>query len=164
MSATKPKPNGLDSPVTPKVMKYAGKAHVWVYRKTGGRVGGKWRIGAGWKKPVQTLLLDHVGRKSGRKFTTPLLYLLDGPDVVIVASQGGLPKNPQWYANLMATPDTSVQIKSEKRSVTARTANAEERAALWPKLVDLYADFASYQSWTDREIPVVILSPREREA
>ncbi|NMN94143.1 nitroreductase family deazaflavin-dependent oxidoreductase [Antrihabitans stalactiti] len=158
MSATKP--NGLDSPLIPKVMKYAGKAHVRVYRMTGGRVGGKWRIGAGWKKPVQTLLLDHVGRKSGRKFTTPLLYLRDGPDVVIVASQGGLPKNPQWYANRMATPDTSVQIKSERRAVTARTANAEERADLWPKLVDLYADFASYQSWTDREIPVVILGPR----
>lgn len=56
----------------------------------------------------------------------------------------------------MATPHTSVQIVRE-RAVTARTANAEERADLWPKLVDLYADFASYQSWTDREIPVVIL-------
>jgi len=157
---TKPKPNGLDSPVIPKVMKYAGKAHVRVYRLTNGRIGGKWRIGAGWKKPVQTLLLGHVGRKSGRVFTTPLLYLLDGPDVVIVASQGGLPKNPQWYANLMATPDTKVQIKGEVRAVRARTANAEERAALWPKLVDLYADFENYQSWTDREIPVVVLSPR----
>ena len=160
MTTTKPKPNGLDSPVIPKVMKYAGKAHVRVYRLTGGRVGGKWRIGAGWKKPVQTLLLDHVGRKSGTRFTTPLLYLLDGPNVVIVASQGGLPKNPQWYANLMATPDTRVQIKSEKRDVRARTANPDERAALWPKLVDLYADFENYQSWTDREIPVVVLEPR----
>jgi len=157
---TKPRPDQLDSPVIPKVMKYAGKAHVRVYRLTNGRIGGKWRIGAGWKKPVPTLLLDHVGRKSGRAFTTPLLYLLDGPDVVIVASQGGLPKNPQWYANLMATPDTQVQIKSEVRAVRARTATADERAAVWPKLVDLYADFADYQSWTDREIPVVILSPR----
>jgi deazaflavin-dependent oxidoreductase (nitroreductase family) len=157
---TKPRPDQLDSPVIPKVMKYAGKAHVRVYRLTNGRIGGKWRIGAGWKKPVPTLLLDHVGRKSGRAFTTPLLYLLDGPDVVIVASQGGLPKNPQWYANLMATPDTQVQIKSEVRAVRARTATGDERAAVWPKLVDLYADFADYQSWTDREIPVVILSPR----
>ena len=157
---TKPKPDGLDSPIVPKVLKYAGKAHVRVYRLTGGRIGGKWRIGAGWKKPVQTLLLDHVGRKSGKQFTTPLLYLLDGPDVVIVASQGGLPKNPQWYANLMATPDTQVQIKREVRAVHARTATADERAALWPRLVDLYADFDNYQAWTDREIPVVILSPR----
>jgi deazaflavin-dependent oxidoreductase (nitroreductase family) len=157
---TKPKPDGLDSPIVPKVMKYAGKAHVRVYRLTKGRIGGKWRIGAGWKKPVPTLLLDHVGRKSGRAFTTPLLYLLDGPDVVIVASQGGLPKNPQWYANLMANPETTVQIKGEVRAVHARTANAEERATLWPRLVELYADFENYQSWTEREIPVVVLSPR----
>ena len=155
-----PRPPQLDSPVIPKVMKYAGKAHVRVYRLTKGRIGGKWRIGAGWKKPVPTLLLDHVGRKSGTKFTTPLLYLDDQPNVVIVASQGGLPKNPQWYANLLANPDTGVQIKGEKRAVRARTATADERAALWPRLVDLYADFDNYQSWTDREIPVVILSPR----
>lgn len=154
-----PRPPQLDSPIIPKVMKYAGKAHVRVYRLTDGRIGGKWRIGAGWKKPVPTLLLDHVGRKSGTWFTTPLLYLDDAPNVVIVASQGGLPKNPQWYANLLATPDTSVQIKGEKRAVRARTATADERAALWPRLVDLYADFDNYQSWTDREIPVVILQP-----
>ncbi|MFL6158886.1 MAG: nitroreductase family deazaflavin-dependent oxidoreductase [Marmoricola sp.] len=157
---TQPRPDQLDSPIIPKVMKYAGRAHVRVYRLTKGRIGGKWRIGAGWKKPVPTLLLDHVGRKSGARFTTPLLYLLDGPDVVIVASQGGLPKNPQWYANLMAAPATQVQIKGEVRQVLARTADANERAALWPKLLDLYADFANYQAWTEREIPVVVLSPR----
>jgi deazaflavin-dependent oxidoreductase (nitroreductase family) len=158
--STKPKPDGLDSPIVPKVMKYAGRAHVRVYRLTNGRIGGKWRIGAGWKKPVPTLLLDHVGRKSGTPFTTPLLYLLDGPDVVVVASQGGLPKNPQWYGNLVAAPDTQVQIKGEKRAVRARTASSEERAALWPRLTALYADFDNYQAWTEREIPVVILSPR----
>jgi deazaflavin-dependent oxidoreductase (nitroreductase family) len=160
MADTKKRPDQLDSPVIPKVMKVAGKAHVWTYRRTNGRIGGTWRIGAGWRKPVPTLLLDHVGRKSGKQFTTPLLYLLDGPDVVVVASQGGLPKDPQWYRNLVATPETEVQIKAERRRVTARTAIAEERAALWPRLVELYADFESYQSWTEREIPVVVLSPR----
>jgi deazaflavin-dependent oxidoreductase (nitroreductase family) len=160
MSEPKPKPSGLDSPVVPKVLKYAGKAHVRIYRLTGGRIGGKWRIGAGWKKPVPTLLLDHVGRKSGKRFTTPLLFLDDTPDVVVVASQGGLPKNPQWYANLLATPDTQVQIRGEVSAVRAHTATADEREALWPRLVDLYADFENYQSWTDREIPVVILSAR----
>lgn len=155
-----PRPQQLDSPIIPKVMKYAGKAHVRVYRLTKGRIGGKWRIGAGWKKPVPTLLLDHVGRKSGTQLTTPLLYLLDGPNVVIVASQGGLPKNPQWYSNLMATPETRVQIKGEVRDVRAHTASPEERAALWPRLVEIYADFENYQSWTEREIPVVVLTPR----
>ncbi|WP_372727332.1 nitroreductase family deazaflavin-dependent oxidoreductase [Nocardioides sp.] len=160
MGLPKEKPQGLDSPLVPKVMKYAARAHVWTYRRTGGRIGSKWRIGAGFRKPVQTLLLDHVGRKSGRTFTTPLLYLVDGPNIVVVGSQGGLPQHPQWYRNLMATPETRIQIKSEVREVRARTAGPEERAALWPRLVELYADFASYATWTDREIPVVILEPR----
>lgn len=160
MDAPKKRPDGLDSPILPKIFKYAGKAHVWTYRRTNGRIGSKWRIGAGWKKPVPTLLLDHVGRKSGTQFTTPLLYMHDGANVIVVGSQGGLPKDPQWYRNLMATPDTTVQILAERRSVHARTAEPAERAALWPRLVALYADFDSYQAWTDREIPVVILEPR----
>ncbi len=69
-------------------------------------------------------------------------------------------RHPQWYRNLMARPDTHVQIRSEVRPVRARTASARERTALWPRLVDLYADFADYQSWTDREIPVVVLEAR----
>jgi deazaflavin-dependent oxidoreductase (nitroreductase family) len=154
------RPKQLDSPLLPKIFKYAGKAHVWVYRRTGGRVGGKWRIGAGFRKPVPTLLLEHRGRKSGKVFVTPLLYMLDGPNVVIVASQGGRPDDPQWYRNLVANPDTYVEIGSERWAVRAVTAEAEERARLWPKLVDVYADFENYQSWTEREIPVVVLQPR----
>lgn len=133
---------------------------MWVYRRTNGRVGGKWRIGAGFRKPVPTLLLEHRGRKSGKLFTVPLLYLRDGRDVVVVASQGGLPNHPQWYRNLVASPDTTVQIGAERRTVRAATADAEERGRLWPRLVGLYADFDTYQSWTEREIPVVILRPR----
>lgn len=155
------KPEGLDSPATAKVIKYMARAQVRVFRLTNGRIGSKWRIGAGFRKPVPTLLLDHVGRKSGRTFTTPLLYLADGADLVIVASQGGLPKNPQWYPNLVAHPDTTVRVRKEGvRPVRARTASPEERAELWPRLVELYADFAKYARWTDREIPVVVLEPR----
>jgi deazaflavin-dependent oxidoreductase (nitroreductase family) len=156
----RPRPDQLDSPVVAKVIKYAARAQVWVFRRTNGRIGSTWRIGAGFRKPVPTLLLDHRGRKSGTAFTTPLLYLLDGPDVVVVASQGGLPKDPQWYLNLKASPDTQVQIRAEVRRVRARTADAAERAALWPRLVELYADFDTYQQWTEREIPVVVLEPR----
>jgi deazaflavin-dependent oxidoreductase (nitroreductase family) len=155
------KPEGLDSPVTVKVIKYMARAQVRVFKLTNGRVGSKWRIGAGFRKPVPTLLLDHVGRKSGTTFTTPLLYLEDGPNLVIVASQGGLPKNPQWYPNLVAHPDTTVRVRKEGvRRVRARTADAAERAELWPRLVELYADFAKYAKWTDREIPIVLLEPR----
>jgi deazaflavin-dependent oxidoreductase (nitroreductase family) len=161
MSQTKPRPDQLDSPVVAKVIKYAAKANVALFRATNGRIGSTWRVGAGWKKPVPVLLLDHVGRKSGTPFTTPLLFMPDGDDVVVVASQGGLPKNPQWFHNVLARPDTTIHLRGERaRPVTARVADAEERAALWPRLVEVYADFASYQSWTDREIPVVVLAPR----
>jgi deazaflavin-dependent oxidoreductase (nitroreductase family) len=84
----------------------------------------------------------------------------DGDNVVVVASQGGLPKNPLWYENLRADPECEVQIKRRKMKMTARTADTAERAELWPKLVAHYADFASYETWTDRVIPVVILEPR----
>jgi deazaflavin-dependent oxidoreductase (nitroreductase family) len=155
------RPPGLDSPITAKLMKYMAKANVGIFKLTNGRVGSKWRVGAGFRKPVPTLLLEHVGRKSGTRFTTPLLYLRVGADLVIVASQGGLPKNPQWFANLVADPVTHVHLRGERgRPVRARVAGPDERAALWPRLVELYADFAKYARWTDREIPVVILEPR----
>lgn len=140
------------------------KGQVAVFRLTNGRVGWQWRIGAGFRNPVPTLLLDHVGRKSGKQFTTPLLYLQDGTDLVVVASQGGLPKNPQWHANLLAQPSTQVHLRKERnRPVRAREANPAERADLWPRLVELYADFAKYDAWTEREIPVVILEPRSED-
>lgn len=116
-------PGGLDSPVTAKVMKYGARAQVAVFRLTGGRVGSTWRVGAGFRKPVPTLLLEHRGRKSGRLFTTPLLYLRSGDDVVLVGSQGGLPKHPQWYFNLIAHPETRIHLKGRRDvAVTARVA------------------------------------------
>ncbi|WP_197375877.1 nitroreductase family deazaflavin-dependent oxidoreductase [Mycolicibacterium baixiangningiae] len=157
---TPPRPKQLDSPLLPKIFKVVGKAHVWVYRRTGGRIGGKWRIGAGFRKPVPTMLLEHRGRKSGKVFVTPLLYMRDGEDVVIVASQGGRPEHPQWYRNLVANPEAFVEIGAERRPVRAVVADAEQRARLWPELVEVYADFDTYQSWTEREIPVILLQPR----
>ena len=165
MGLPEERPPGLDSPMTARIIKYGAKAQVAVFRATNGRIGRSWRIGAGWRKPVPTLLLHHVGRKSGTEFTTPLLYLRDGEgpdaDLVVVASQGGLPKNPQWFHNVVAGPDCAVSLPGRRRvPVHARQASPEEKAALWPRLVDLYADFAKYAEWTDRDIPVVVLSPR----
>ncbi|WP_040791814.1 nitroreductase family deazaflavin-dependent oxidoreductase [Nocardia paucivorans] len=154
------RPKQLDSPLVATAIKYMSRINTWAYRRTGGRIGGKWRIGAGFRKPVPTLLLEHVGRKSGKQFVAPLLYLRDGENIVIVASQGGLPKNPQWYHNLLARPDTTVQIGKERLPVHARPADDAERERLWPRLVELYADFDTYQSWTERRIPVFILEPR----
>jgi deazaflavin-dependent oxidoreductase (nitroreductase family) len=154
------RPPGLDSPLTARVIKYGARVHVRIFKLTNGRIGNKWRIGAGFRKPVPTLLLEHTGRKSGKRFTTPVLYLRDGPNLVLVASQGGLPKNPQWFANLQSQPETRVHLpKKPNRRVRARTATPEERVTLWPRLVDSYADFAKYAGWADREIPVVILEP-----
>ena len=155
------RPKNLNAPISKKALKLMSRIQVRVFKLTNGRVGRNWRVGAGFRKPVPTLLLEHVGRKSGTTFTTPLLYLDDPPNVVIVASVGGMKKHPQWYRNLMANPDTRVHLLKEPgRPVRSREATDEERAALWPRLVDLYADFAKYDAWTDRKIPVLILEPR----
>jgi F420H(2)-dependent quinone reductase len=150
------RPKGLDSPLVPKLLKYGAALNVWVYRRTGGRVMGTWRVGAAFPRGVPLCLLSHTGRKTGQARTTPLLFLPDRERVVVVASQGGLPRHPQWYFNVLANPEVTVQVRGDVRTMRARVATEDERAELWPRLVDLYADFASYQSWTDREIPVVI--------
>jgi deazaflavin-dependent oxidoreductase (nitroreductase family) len=123
-----------------------------VYRKSGGRFGGSIN-GA----PV--LLLDHVGRKSGQRRTTPLLYTRDGADLVIVGSRGGSDAVPAWWHNLKAGPRTTVQIGNERHEVVAREVHGAERERLWPLLVDNYADYAVYEQRTDRTIPVIVLSP-----
>jgi len=107
------------------------------------------------------LLLDHVGARSGTRRTCPLLYIGDGENVVIVASKGGYPKHPAWYHNLMAHPDTEVQIGGERRQVHARPATAEERTHLWPEAVKVWSGYADYQARSKgREIPMVVLEPR----
>ena len=153
------KPKGLDSPSTITILKVMSKANVWLYRKSGGRLASHWRMGVAFRKPVKICLVEHTGRKTGQVRSTPLVFLRDGERVVLVASQAGLPNNPQWYLNLVANPQAQVQIDKERWPVTARVADPEERAVLWPKLVELYADYDTYQAWTDRIIPVVILDP-----
>jgi deazaflavin-dependent oxidoreductase (nitroreductase family) len=107
------------------------------------------------------LLLDHVGAKSGKKRTSPLLYVRDGEDLVVVASKGGFPKHPAWYHNLMANPETTVQVKGEKIPVHARTAKPEERERLWALAVEGYHGYDDYAARSKgREIPLVVLEPR----
>jgi len=131
--------------------------HTTVYRVSGGRLG-QTLPGV----PGKMLLLDHVGAKSGAKRTSPLLYIEDGEDVVIVASKGGYPKHPAWFHNLKANPETMVQIGPEHRAVRAREATAEERERLWPLCVKAYHGYADYQKRSKgREIPLVILEPRK---
>ena len=128
-------------------------AHALMYRATGGLIGHR----VPGAPPM--LLLDHVGANSGTMRTTPLAYVKDGRDVVVVASKGGHPKHPGWYHNLRAHPETTVQIGCERRAVHARVANPDERARLWPKAIAAYSGYRGYQERTNREIPLVILEP-----
>jgi deazaflavin-dependent oxidoreductase (nitroreductase family) len=129
-------------------------ANRFVFRLTGGRLGGRFRGGA----PVG--LLTTTGRRSGQRRTTPLIYLEDGDHVVLVASQGGLPKHPIWYLNLSASHLVDFQKpRGPSLRYRARTANAEEKRALWPRLCAIYSPYDDYQKRTDRPIPVVILDP-----
>jgi deazaflavin-dependent oxidoreductase (nitroreductase family) len=155
----KQRPKQLDSPIVPKIIKTMSRANVWLYRKTNGRLGGKWRIGSAFPRGVPLCLLTTRGRVSGQPRTAPLLYLRDGARVVLVASQGCLPRDPQWYRNVQNDPEVVVQIGADEQVMRAHTADDEERARLWPQLVDVYQDFESYQAWTDRTIPVVVCEP-----
>lgn len=137
-------------PVTRNVM----KGHTLVYRATNGLIGHR-MPGA---PPM--LLLDHVGAKTGTKRTSPLAYLQDGKNYVIVASKGGHPKHPGWYHNLRANPDTTIQVGSRRLAVRARVATPQERERLWPRAVAAWGPFESYQRRTARQIPLVILEPR----
>jgi deazaflavin-dependent oxidoreductase (nitroreductase family) len=124
--------------------------HNALYRLTGGKVGG--RFG---KAPV--LLLTTTGRKSGKQRTAPLLYLADGDDLVLVASKGGAPSHPAWFANLQAQPEVEVRVGSRRERRRARVADGEERKRLWTRVVEIYPAYDTYQTKTTREIPVVVL-------
>jgi F420H(2)-dependent quinone reductase len=136
------------------VLRHLVGAHTVAYRATGGLIGHR----VPGAPPM--LLLDHIGAKSGKVRTTPLAYLADGDDVVLVASKGGHPRHPAWFHNLMANPETTIQVGSERRAVFARVADDQERARLWPEVVELYGGYQGYQERTDREIPLVVLEPR----
>lgn len=128
--------------------------HTAVYRATRGVIGHR------LPGTPPMLLLDHVGAKSGTRRTSPLVYVGDGQDLVVVASKGGFANNPGWLHNLRANPDTTVQVGSQKRPVHAREATAAERKRLWPLAVETYSGYSGYQARTGRQIPLVVLEPR----
>jgi deazaflavin-dependent oxidoreductase (nitroreductase family) len=136
------------------ILDRVAQGHMAAYRVSGGRIGHR----VPGLPPM--LLLDHVGAKSGTKRTSPLVYVRDGEDLVLVASKGGYPKNPAWFYNLKAHPDTEVQVGSERRPVHARVADAAEHKRLWPQALKVYGGYADYQKRAERQIPLVILTPR----
>jgi deazaflavin-dependent oxidoreductase (nitroreductase family) len=140
---------------------YAGrrstKIHVAIYRRTHGKMGGSL---PGWPQS-RIALLDHTGAKTGTKRTSPLMYHEHGDAIVVAGTKAGQPSHPAWFHNLMANPDTAIQIGSEVREVHARLANDEERDQLWRKMVAVYPGYDFYErNAKERKIPVVILDPR----
>ena len=125
--------------------------HTQIYRRTGGKVGAK--IG-----PTNMGLLTTTGRKSGQPRTTPLNCTPDGDRWLLVASYGGDDRDPQWFKNIEANPEATLQIGAETFPVQATVASAEEKQSLWPKVVAAYKGYEGYQRKTSRDIPVVILT------
>lgn len=126
--------------------------HSGLYRLTGGAIGSK--MGRG-----QILLLITRGRTSGNEYTTPLIYLLDGRRMVLVASAGGSIKHPGWWLNLRAQGEAEVEVGKRRQRVRAHEAEGDERARLWQQMVAIYPTYADYQRATSRQIPVVVLEP-----
>jgi deazaflavin-dependent oxidoreductase (nitroreductase family) len=123
------------------------------FRATGGKPGGMWE-----GRPL--LLLTTTGAKSGQHHTTPTMYLPDSNRLIVFASKGGASTNPDWYLNLVAHPEVTVEVGNESYEAIATVLNGEERDQLFAKQAKLYPMFAGYQEKTSRKIPVIALSRR----
>ena len=142
----------------------AGKTPAWItehlriYRESGGGEGHLFdsRL-AGGLGLVTSLLLTTIGRRSGKKHTSPLFYGTAGDAYVIIGSKGGADTQPGWYLNLRANPVVEVQVAREQFTARARVAAGKEREQLWEQMVQLYPPYRDYQKKTKREIPVVVL-------
>ncbi len=127
--------------------------HRTVFRLSKGRIANR-----GMGMPV--VMLTTTGRKSGKLRTTMLTSpVQDGDRYVLVASNGGDDRDPAWLLNLQANPTVEVSIDGTTRAMTARVASLDEKAELWPRVVAGYKGYANYQTRTDRDIPLVILTP-----
>jgi F420H(2)-dependent quinone reductase len=123
---------------------------VLLYRRSGGRIGGRMFGG-----PI--LLLTTTGRRSGRSWTVPLLYQTDGDRLVIIASNGGSDRHPAWWLNLRSRPQAMVEVGREAFPVTAAEAEEDERDRLWRLMATMYSGYDGYERKTSRRIPVVVL-------
>jgi deazaflavin-dependent oxidoreductase (nitroreductase family) len=122
------------------------------FRANDGKVGGPFQ-------GLPLVLVHHIGAKSGIERVNPLVYQRLGDDsVAVFASKGGAPTNPDWYYNLVANPNASIEIGTERFDVTARVAPADERERIWETQKKAFPNFAEYETAAgDREIPVVVL-------
>lgn len=128
------------------------RLHRAVYRLTGGRIGGD--LGG---NPI--LLLHSVGRRSGKRYVSPLTYYRDGQDYVIIGSNWGRDNHPGWYYNLQEQPETTIQVGPKNHQVEAVVVNGAARERLWAEIAARHPQYPRYQHQTSRQIPLVVLRP-----
>ena len=139
----------------PRTIRLMGRLHASLWRLTRGRF-----VDAVGAAPF--LLLTTTGRKTGRLRTTPVLYLEDGSDLVVVASFGGNDMHPAWYLNLREYPEAEVVIRGGRRRVSAQEISTDQKKLIWARLVKSYPQFEIYQQRTSREIPLLRLASKIR--
>jgi F420H(2)-dependent quinone reductase len=146
-------PDPQERPVFAWLFKLFTKIQVAIFRSTNGKMLASMR-------DMPILLLSTVGRKSGRIRTTPLMYLRDGENYVIIASNNGRDRHPAWFYNLQASPQVEIEIPGKRLQATASVASPDERDHLWPILVAKAPFYDGYRKKTSRSIPMVFLKPR----
>ena len=144
------RPGDAPAGYTPPDLALVGDEHVRRYLETGGAVGHLWN-------GVHTLVLTTTGRRSGQQRRSAMIYGEDGDAYVVIASQGGAPTHPNWYLNLLADPLARIQVGPDSFAVRARTAAGAERDRLWAVMTGIWPNFDTYQTRTERVIPVVVL-------
>ncbi len=137
---------------TTKAIRAAATLHKALHKVSGGRLGNTMRGG-------QVVFLTTTGRKTGKEHTWPLVGIPDGDRWMVIASNGGEDVHPSWYLNVVAHPQVALRVEDTTAPMVARVAAGAERTELWARVVAEQPVFASYESKTDREIPVVVLSP-----
>jgi deazaflavin-dependent oxidoreductase (nitroreductase family) len=138
-----------------RLIRAATNLHVGMIRSSKGRFGAK-------MGPQDLCVLTTTGRRSGTERRNPVAWFPHQDGIVVVASANGSDKHPAWYLNLAANPDVGVEINGQEKPMTARTASDAEKEQIWPGIIAKVNRFDSYRTKTSRNIPVVILTPRER--
>lgn len=142
----------MGKPAMRPITKVFSGLHAKMFRLTNGRASNpNWPM----------LVLRVTGRKTGNSRDVPLVYVEDNGRYAVAAAYGGSDVSPAWWLNLRANPQASALVNNIELPVRASKATADERATLWPRLVEMYPYFAEYQQRTSREIPVILLAPTD---
>lgn len=127
------------------------RMHAALYRRSGGRVGGTWFDG------MPVIVIETVGRKSGRPRATPVIHIKDGDDLVVMAANAGSPRTPAWWLNLRTAGEGVALVGRERRRVRPRVPDPDQHERLWNRFVAAYPAINDYTSYTDRAFPLVVL-------